>query len=72
MTQPHTDDPNAGLSATGRTADQMHPGDAGPGTTYGDPGGTGTAEQEVAEQDADAEPGGGAPVADPGGEPGAQ
>ncbi len=37
----------AGLSATGKTADQFTPGEAGPGTTYGDPGGTGTAEQEI-------------------------
>lgn len=29
----------AGLSASGRTADQFEPGQAGPGTTYGDPGG---------------------------------
>lgn len=37
----------AGLSATSRTADQFRPGQDGPGTTYGDPGGTGTAEQEA-------------------------
>ena len=37
----------AGLSATGMTADQFHPGQEGGGTTYGDPGGTGTAEAEV-------------------------
>ena len=36
----------AGLSATGKTADQFSPGDDSPGTTYGDPGGTATAEQE--------------------------
>ena len=45
----------AGLSATGKTADQFSPGDDSPGTTYGDPGGTGSAEQETAtaeEQDA--------------------
>ncbi len=43
-------DPNlagAGLSATGKTADQFSPGDDAPGTTYGGPGGTGTAEEEV-------------------------
>ncbi len=39
--------PGAGLSATGRTADQMGPGD-GAGATYGDPGGTGTAADELA------------------------
>lgn len=39
--------PGAGLSATGRTADQLSPGEAGTGTAYGDPGGTGTAEDEV-------------------------
>jgi hypothetical protein len=51
-------DPNlagAGLSATGRTADQFSPGDEAPGATYGDPGGTGTAEQELAGADADAD-----------------
>ena len=37
----------AGLSATGKTADQFAPGDDSPGTTYGDPGGTATAEEEV-------------------------
>jgi len=36
----------AGLSATGRTADQFEPGQAGPGTTYGDPGGNDTAHEE--------------------------
>lgn len=38
----------AGLSATGKTADQFEPGDGAPGTTYGGPGGAGTGEQEVA------------------------
>lgn len=38
-----------GLSATGTTADQMRPGDDAPGTTYGDPGGTGTSEDETAQ-----------------------
>ena len=42
----------AGLSATGKTADQFSPGDEAAGTTYGDPGGTATAEQELAETDA--------------------
>ena len=37
----------AGLSATGKTADQFHPGEEGAGTTYGDAGGTGTADQET-------------------------
>lgn len=37
----------AGLSATGTTADQLSPGDDSPGTTYGDPAGTATAEQET-------------------------
>lgn len=37
----------AGLSATGKTADQFSPGDPSPGTTYGDPGGTGTADEET-------------------------
>ena len=45
-----TSDPHGGLSASGTTADQMHPGEPGPGTTYGDPGGTGTADQESAAQ----------------------
>ena len=43
-------DPNlagAGLSATGKTADQFSPGDDAPGTTYGGPSGTGSAEEEV-------------------------
>ena len=46
----------AGLSATGKTADQFSPGDESAGATYGDPGGTGTAEQETtsAPDDADA------------------
>ncbi len=37
----------AGLSATGKTADQFSPGDDAPGTTYGDPGGTGTVHEEI-------------------------
>ena len=59
MSEP-TPDPDlagAGLSATGKTADQFSPGDDAPGTTYGSPGGTGTAEQELAEADADADAG---------------
>ena len=41
----------AGLSATGTTADQMSAGTRAPGTTYGDPGGTGTADSESTEGD---------------------
>lgn len=37
----------AGLSATGKTADQFSPGDESPGTTYGDPGGTDTVDEEL-------------------------
>ena len=55
--QPDPDLAGAGLSATGKTADQFSPGDDAPGTTYGDPGGTATAEQELAEADADADAG---------------
>lgn len=43
----------AGLSATGKTADQFEPGDDAPGATYGDPAGTGTAEREVKGADAE-------------------
>lgn len=52
-TSPDPDLTGAGLSATGTTADRMRPGDSGPGTTYGDPGGTGTAEQETTTADDD-------------------
>ena len=45
----------AGLSATGKTADQFSPGDDSPGTTYGDPGGTGTADQESTQGSPDAD-----------------
>ena len=41
MTQPDPDLAGAGLSATGKTADQFEPGDDSPGTTYGSPSGTG-------------------------------
>ena len=41
--------PGAGLSATGKTADQFTPGEESAGTTYGDPGGTATAEEETTE-----------------------
>ncbi len=47
--QPDPDLAGAGLSATGKTADQFSPGDDSPGTTYGDPGGTGTADAELAD-----------------------
>lgn len=53
--------PGAGLSATGRTAGDMRPGEADAGTTYGDPGGTGSADDEVATgatEDAAVPPGG--------------
>lgn len=59
MSEP-TPDPDlagAGLSATGKTADQFSPGDDAPGTTYGSPSGTGSAEEELAEADADADAG---------------
>jgi hypothetical protein len=54
---PDPDLAGAGLSATGKTADQFSPGDDSPGTTYGDPGGTGTAEQESAQAEPGAEAG---------------
>ena len=47
----------AGLSATGKTADQFVPGQESPGTTYGDPGGTGTADEESASGDPGADAG---------------
>lgn len=52
--QQNTPDPalkGAGLSATGKTADQFSPGDDAPGTTYGDPGGTGSADAETTAPD---------------------
>ena len=54
--KPDPDLAGAGLSATGTTADQFSPGTDSPGTTYGDPGGTGTAEEETtqAPEDEDA------------------
>ena len=54
MSDAQTPDPalqGQGLSATGKTADQFSPGDDAPGTTYGDPGGTGTADQETTADD---------------------
>ena len=47
----------AGLSATGTTADQFVPGQAGSGASYGDPGGTGTADLESTSGDPDADAG---------------
>lgn len=47
----------AGLSATGMTADQFSPGQGSPGTTYGDPGGTGTADEETVDGDPSADAG---------------
>lgn len=57
---PDPDLEGAGLSATGATADEMAPGQEGPGTTYGDPGGTGTADEELEHGDPDADAGEGA------------
>jgi hypothetical protein len=57
MNQPNPDLAGAGLSATGKTADQFSPGDESPGTTYGSPGGTGTAEEEVEGADASTDAG---------------
>ena len=51
--KPDPDLAGAGLSATGKTADQFSPGDDAPGSTYGSPTGTGGAEEESAQ----AEPG---------------
>ena len=55
--QPDPDLAGAGLSATGKTADQFSPGDDAPGTTYGSPTGTGGAEEESATAPDDAEAG---------------
>ena len=54
---PDPDLAGAGLSATGKTADEFSPGDDAPGTTYGSPSGTGGAEKESTEADADADAG---------------
>lgn len=51
MSTPDPDLTGAGLSATGKTADQFEPGDDAPGTTYGAPSGTGGAADEVAGAD---------------------
>jgi hypothetical protein len=55
--KPDPDLAGAGLSATGKTADQFSPGDDAGGTTYGDPAGTGTAERESTSADPDEEAG---------------
>lgn len=47
----------AGLSATGKTADEFSPGDESSGATYGGPGGTGTAEKESSQADPEANAG---------------
>lgn len=49
MSTPDPDLAGAGLSATGKTADEFEPGDPGPGTTYGAPGGTGAEDEETTE-----------------------
>ena len=54
---PDPDLAGAGLSATGKTADQFSPGDDAPGSTYGSPSGTGGAERESTQADADADAG---------------
>ena len=48
---PDPDLTGAGLSATGKTADQFEPGDEAPGTTYGSPTVADGAEREIVEQD---------------------
>jgi len=47
MSTPDPDLAGAGLSATGKTADQFEPGDESPGTTYGAPAGTGADDAET-------------------------
>lgn len=54
---PDPDLAGAGLSATGKTADEFSPGDDAPGTTYGAPSGTGGAEREGVEADLEADAG---------------
>lgn len=54
---PDPDLAGAGLSATGKTADQFSPGDDAPGTTYGSPSGTGGAEKEATSADDGADAG---------------
>ena len=55
--KPDPDLAGAGLSATGKTADEFSPGDDAPGSTYGSPSGTGGAEKESAEADPDTDAG---------------
>ena len=55
--KPDPDLAGAGLSATGKTADQFSPGDDAPGSTYGSPSGTGGEEKESASADEGADAG---------------
>ena len=55
--QPDPDLAGAGLSATGKTADQFSPGDESAGTTYGSPTGAGGAEREASDADPQADAG---------------
>ena len=57
QSQPDPDLAGAGLSATGKTADQFSPGDEAGGATYGGPAGTGTAERESSSADPDEDAG---------------
>lgn len=56
MSETDPDLAGAGLSATGKTADQFTPGEPTPGG-YGSPAGPGTGEQEVAGADEQADAG---------------
>lgn len=53
--RPDPDLRRAGLSATGKTADELHVGTPRAGTSYDDPGGPGTAFQETVDGDPDSE-----------------
>jgi hypothetical protein len=58
MTETGRPDPalrEAGLSATGKTADDLDVGERRAGTSYDDPGGPGTAHREATHGDAEAE-----------------
>ena len=55
--KPDPDLAGAGLSATGKTADQFSPGDDAPGSTYGSPSGTGGEEKESSSADEGADAG---------------
>jgi hypothetical protein len=58
MTETGRPDPalrEAGLSATAKTADDLHVGESRAGTSYDDPGGPGTAHREATQGDAEAE-----------------